>query len=253
MLSWDELSKMQGAGAEKCGYTEFAWNEPKICRHCVEDLNHELAQAVFAMGTDAWCWDQAVAKFKGYSHCSHREAPKLTDRHCVPEFGVHNSSYVTWDQLSPRQIAGAQTCHYNSASWDGPADCVACFEDLSLAKKQELKETGPDHAYCWHKLLEEYGMDCDRVLTDIPKFADRKKLYAEFLQEFQMNPGLRRPMDALAGWSAPSTLATLALFLLAVSFAVHAVVQLRRQGIHTSPGAISYVQVECGEDDFPCE
>jgi len=238
LLAWKELKTLQEAGAEKCGFNRAnAWNEPKRCRKCFEDLNLNMQQAVLAIGTDAHCWDQSVEKFQGYSNCVAREPPDLEKfgKHCVTSWGVHNSSYKEWMYLTPHQKAGATRCNYHMDSWDGPADCMSCFEDLSLAKRKKLEQVGADHAACWDQLLKKSGVDCSRMMSEIPKFADRKDVYALFLKNPEQNPeakytatgGLRSSAKYASRWHPPATLSTGALVLLAVSFAVYALVQLR--------------------------
>jgi hypothetical protein len=225
--NWKKLKAMQHAGAEACGFTKYSWNEPKRCRHCFEDLEPHLQQAVLSIGTDAHCWDQAVEKFQGFSHCVARELPIKKGKHCVPSFGVHNTSYVAWNDLSWHAQEGATSCGYNIASWDGPVDCVACFEDLSIAKKKQLQKVGWDHARCWDKLMIKQGMQCDRLMKEIPKFEQRKQIYADYLKAFSVEPSLRTLSKPMHEWSSPSTLGTISLFALVVSFALCALFQLK--------------------------
>lgn len=254
MMAWEDLKQMQETGAEKCGYTKFSWNEPHICRHCFEDLSHELQQAVLDIGTDAHCWDSAVEKFQGYSHCMVRAPPPRKGKHCVKSWGVHNSSYVTWHHLSPHQMQGAMKCHYTIATWDGPVECVSCFEDLSIAKRKKLEKTGPHHAACWDQLMAHNGMDCQRVVQDIP-FAERKTIYGQMMMnKFSMDVGGKLLSGTKEKRGPPRALATISLFCLAVTSAVFAVVQLWRSSSTSSSRLPSgrYALVHCEQADlFP--
>lgn len=232
MLAWDDLKPMQTSGAEKCGFTDnAAWSEPLRCRKCWRDLHDREKQAVLGLGTDIHCWDLAAPKFNsknGIEPCEESKEIKRTGRHCVESFGVWNTSYVTWMYLTPHQLQSATTCGYDIASWDGPVDCVTCFEDLSLAKKKQLEQTGTDHARCWDNLLKSYGMDCQQLMQDLPKYHHRKAIYANFQRQYSLRQSLQAALSLPSDSISTGTFNTVSLFLLALCFAVCALPQLRR-------------------------
>jgi len=255
MVAKDELDKMENSGAEVCGFTDNSWSEPMKCRKCYFDLSHHLRQSVLGMGTDVDCWDVAVPKFKsksGMVPCSGSTGVKRDGRHCVSSWGVWETSYKTWDLLSPHQRESAQACDYNRNSWDGPVDCVTCFEDLSLAKRKQLESVGTEHAKCWDNLMAFHGLDCDNLMTDLPKYHHRKAIYARWkkgedaLQRWQTTLSLHH------GWISKGMIGTISMFLLALSFAVCAVSQLRRDALCARPiplpASTNYALVACDDE-----
>jgi hypothetical protein len=225
MVAWDDLSAAQKSGARTCGFSKLAWDGPTKCRACFLELSGTMQSAVLALGTDGRCWNQGMSS--NGLHCPDRDSSKPLDPRCRKDSGIYNSSYVSWDSLSPAQQLAAKTCDYDQAAWDGVKTCIGCYEDLDKDKKQAVIDIGSD-AECWNKGLEPYHVNCKQLMRSNPDIVKRKALYAEVMSDFTFRP---QGVAGSASHRVPfaGALNTTTLFLLSACMALIALIQMKKR------------------------